>query len=233
MEWDILLVELHTISGLHKGKSFNDNQYSSFGRKHSVTVVVFKFMAKLIWKRTRNEISCSWDSHAQWPSVRRELSVTSISSSSTGTACSSSENISWLREKWKRCFKILYWETLRDVLPLSSPLARHRYRCRAPLCCQPQCWAHPPCLREAFVPASQERGWLGSQPWGCSDNSFSSKVCVSLTTVAMTPMMNTGAGNQKTLVRSRSSAVIPPILATKEQMPTAWFLTVVGNSSAV
>ena len=56
---------------------------------------------------------------------------------------------------------------------------------------------------------------------------------MSLTTVAMTPMMNTGAGNQKTLVRSRSRAVIPPILATKEQMPTAWFLTVVGNSSAV
>ena len=33
-----------------------------------------------------------------------------------------------------------------------------------------------------------------------------------LTTVAITPMMKTGAGSQYTLVRSRSRAVMPPIL---------------------
>ena len=36
-----------------------------------------------------------------------------------------------------------------------------------------------------------------------------------------------------TLRRSRSRLVMPPILATREQVPTAWFLITVGNISAV
>ena len=56
-------------------------------------------------------------------------------------------------------------------------------------------------------------------------------------TEATQPMMKTGAGSQYTwtsqlapdvqeitLRLSRSSAEIPPILATREQVPTAWFL---------
>ena len=51
--------------------------------------------------------------------------------------------------------------------------------------------------------------------------------------VATTPMMKTGAGSQYTLSRSSRREVMPPILATKEQVPTAWFLMGVGNISAV
>ena len=51
--------------------------------------------------------------------------------------------------------------------------------------------------------------------------------------VATTPMMNTGAGSQNILSRSSRREVMPPILATKEQMPTVWFLIWVGNISAV
>ena len=36
--------------------------------------------------------------------------------------------------------------------------------------------------------------------------------------VATTPIIKTGASNQYTLNRSRSREVMPPILATKEQM---------------
>ena len=39
-----------------------------------------------------------------------------------------------------------------------------------------------------------------------------------LTTVAITPMMKTGAGSQYTLVRSRSRAVMPPILIAMSYM---------------
>ena len=39
-----------------------------------------------------------------------------------------------------------------------------------------------------------------------------------LTTVAITPMMKTGAGSQYTLVRSRSRAVMPPILIAMNYM---------------
>ena len=101
--------------------------------------------------------------------------------------------------------------------------------------------AEPPCVVDSNVerilhvfrePLSQRLREEGGQEASLEDGG----VMVhkkSLTIVAMTPMMKTGAGSQKTLVRSRSRAVIPPILATKEQIPTAWFLTVVGNSSAV
>ena len=51
--------------------------------------------------------------------------------------------------------------------------------------------------------------------------------------VATTPMMKTGAGSQYTLSRSSRREVMPPILATKEQVPTAWFLIMVGNIYAV
>ena len=42
--------------------------------------------------------------------------------------------------------------------------------------------------------------------------------------VARQPMMITGAGGQNTFRESRSRAAIPPSLATREHVPTAWFL---------
>ena len=50
--------------------------------------------------------------------------------------------------------------------------------------------------------------------------------------VATTPMMKTGAGSQYCLRRSSRRQMMPPILATREQVPTAWFLIAVGKSSA-
>ena len=50
--------------------------------------------------------------------------------------------------------------------------------------------------------------------------------------VATTPMMKTGAGSQYFFSRSRRRQMMPPILATREQVPTAWFLMAVGKSSA-
>merc|ERR1719282_143751 len=45
--------------------------------------------------------------------------------------------------------------------------------------------------------------------------------------------MNTGAGNQNSLSRSRSRLTIPPILATREHVPTAWFLITVGRIGGI